>query len=150
MSKTLGVSKSGYHKWLDSNPKKEKIIYKIKETIKAEFKKSLGTYGSPRITQELNKKEIYISKSSTARMMKALKIQARKKKKYVITTDSNHKYNVPENLLDRKFKVDQINKIWVEDYDKKEYLPGFFEIKDLLKQEELFFAELSFDLADYR
>ncbi|MBK9717800.1 MAG: DDE-type integrase/transposase/recombinase [Saprospiraceae bacterium] len=47
--------------------------------------------------------------------MKAMKIQARKKKKYVITTDSKHQYHVPENLLNRNFKVDQINKVWVGD-----------------------------------
>lgn len=115
MSKILGGSKSGYYKWLDSIPMKEEFSYKIKETIKYEFKKSLGTYGSPRIAQELNKKEIHISKSTTARLMKALKIQARRKKKYVITTDSKHNYHVPENLLNRKFKVDQVNKIWVGD-----------------------------------
>lgn len=115
MSKILGVSKSGYFKWQDSVSTKEEKNHKIKEAIKYEFKKSLYTYGSPRITQELNKKEIQISKSSTARLMKALKIEARKKKKYVITTDSKHKYHVPENLLNRNFKVDQINKIWVGD-----------------------------------
>jgi len=115
MSKILGVSKSGYFKWLDSVSTKEEKSHKIQETIKYEFKKSLYTYGSPRITQELNKKEIHISKSSTARLMKAMKIQARKKKKYVITTDSKHQYHVPENLLNRNFKVDQINKVWVGD-----------------------------------
>ncbi len=115
MSKILGGSKSGYNKWLDSNPKKLKNTYKIEETIKAEFKKSLGTYGSPRLTQELNKKAIQISKSSTARIMKALKIQARRKKRYVVTTDSKHDYVVPENLLNRNFEVCQINKVWVGD-----------------------------------
>ncbi len=92
-----------------------KNTYKIEETIKAEFKKSLGTYGSPRLTQELNKKAIQISKSSTARIMKALKIQARRKKRYVATTDSKHDYVVPENLLNRNFEVCQINKVWVGD-----------------------------------
>lgn len=115
MSKILGVSKSGYYKWLSYIPKKEEIKHKLKEIIHAEFKKSQGTYGSPRITQELNKKEFQISKSSIVRILKTIKIQARRKKKHVITTDSKHKYPVPENLLDRNFEVDQINKVWVSD-----------------------------------
>ncbi len=47
--------------------------------------------------------------------MKTIKIQARRKKKLVITKDSKHKYLVPENLLNRNFEVDQINKVWVGD-----------------------------------
>ena len=58
MSKILGVSKSGYYKWLGYIPEKEEIKHKLKEIIQAEFKKSQGAYGSPRITQELYKKEI--------------------------------------------------------------------------------------------
>jgi ADP-ribose pyrophosphatase YjhB (NUDIX family) len=34
-------------------------------------------------------------------------------------------------------------------FDDKEYLPGFWEIKELLKSPDFFFDELKFDLADY-
>jgi len=37
-----------------------------------------------------------------------------------------------------------------EDYPENEYIPGFFQIKELLKQDGLFFDEFFFDLADYR
>ncbi|MBK7466110.1 MAG: DDE-type integrase/transposase/recombinase [Saprospiraceae bacterium] len=47
--------------------------------------------------------------------MKALNLQVLKRKKYVITTDSNHNYNIPENILNRNFFIDQINKVWVGD-----------------------------------
>ena len=40
---------------------------------------------------------------------------ARPKKKYVITTDSTHGFKVPENLLDRNFKVERLNSVWVSD-----------------------------------
>jgi putative transposase len=115
MSKILGVSKGGYYKWLGIEPKKREKDHNIKETIKVEFFKSMSTYGSPRITKELNKNNISISKSSTARLMKSLKIQARKKKKYINTTDSQHKFYVPDNLLNRNFNTSQINKVWVGD-----------------------------------
>jgi putative transposase len=115
MSKILGVSKSGYYKWQQSRQMKKENRDDLHNKVKSEFNKSFGTYGSPRITQELRKKEINISKSSTARMMKVLNLQARRKKKYKNTTDSKHGFKVPENLLNRNFIIDQINKVWVSD-----------------------------------
>ncbi|MBK7881928.1 MAG: hypothetical protein WBP33_09180 [Saprospiraceae bacterium] len=79
------------------------------------LRKVEGHIGALDLLKSLNKKEFQISKSSIVRILKTIKIQARRKKKHVITTDSKHKYPVPENLLDRNFEVDQINKVWVSD-----------------------------------
>ena len=70
MSKVLKVSKSGYYKWFYIIPKNIDRNAKIKDAIKIEFKRSMGTYGSPRIYKELCKKNIGISKSTTGRIMK--------------------------------------------------------------------------------
>jgi putative transposase len=115
MSKIFKVSKSGYYKWLVLFPEKQDIRSVIKKEIKQVFDKSKDTYGSPRIALELKKKNIVKSKSTIARYMKAFNIQVIKKKKYVITTDANHNYKVPENILNRNFSIDQINKVWVGD-----------------------------------
>lgn len=37
------------------------------------------------------------------------------KKKFKITTDSNHKYPVYRNLLDRDFAHCRLNQVWVSD-----------------------------------
>lgn len=58
---------------------------------------------------------------------------------------------------DHKFQQDDVlraTRFWgkPEDFDDKEYLPGFYEIKELIKthkKEELFFDQLFFDLQDY-
>ena len=115
MSKVFKVSKSGYYKWLGLLPEKQDIRSVINKEIKQVFDKSKDTYGSPRITLELKKKNIIKSKSTIARYMKALNLQVLKRKKYVITTDSKHNYNIPENILNRNFFIDQINKVWVGD-----------------------------------
>jgi putative transposase len=115
MSKTLGVSKSGYYKWLKFNPLHESKKSELLKKIQLEFEASKDTYGSPRITIELNKKGISISKTTVARNMKMLKIKARNKKKFVATTDSKHDYVVCENHLNRQFVVDHINRVWVSD-----------------------------------
>lgn len=126
MSKTLGVSKSGYYKWLKLNPLHEEKRKELHQLIQDEFKTSQYNYGSPRITKELNKKGIKISKTTVARNMKELGIQARIKKKFIATTDSDHDYKVCENLLNRNFEVEQINHAWVSDIT---YIPvgdGFY------------------------
>ena len=47
--------------------------------------------------------------------MKINSIKAKTKKKYKITTDSNHGLSVAENLLMQNFEVSEVNKIWVSD-----------------------------------
>jgi putative transposase len=115
MSKTLGVSKSGYYKWLKNNPIHQAVKSELQQKIQTEFDISNQTYGSPRITHELVKKGVSISKTTVARNMKELKIKAREKRRYVATTDSDHDYTVCENILNREFNVTNINEVWVSD-----------------------------------
>jgi len=115
MSRVLGVSRSGYYKWLTiynlRHSKNEKKLEKIKDV----FKESGQTYGSPRIAIEIKKAGDTISKTTVARIMKANNLKVVPRKKFVLTTDSDHEYTVSENLLDRKFKVEAPNKVWVSD-----------------------------------
>ena len=115
MSKVLKVSSSGYYKWRNN---KEIVSNKHKEldkNIKHIFNCSGGTYGSPRIALALVESDTAVSKNTIARRMQAMDLTARPKKKYVITTDSNHSFKVPDNLLDRNFNVDIPNSVWVSD-----------------------------------
>jgi transposase InsO family protein len=115
MSKVIGVSSSGYYKWLQTNPDRSKRIRELDSEIKVAYSKSFMTYGSPRIAQVLKQKKIQCSKSTVARRMKVLCLTARPKRKYITTTDSDHNYKVADNLLNREFAVDHINKVWVSD-----------------------------------
>jgi HTH-like domain len=87
MSKALGVSRSGYYKWLKNNQLRE-IRLKLDEGIKAVFKDSKCRYGSPRVCEQLNKKRTdkKISVATVARRMYVLGLVARPKRKYVHTT----------------------------------------------------------------
>src|SRR5690606_21177495 len=78
-------------------------------------KSSHGTYGSPRITAELNKRGYEISRSYVARLMKSKGIRSKIKRKYRVTTDSKHTYPVAENLLQRDFSAATLSQKWVGD-----------------------------------
>ena len=74
------------------------------------------TYGSPRITAELNAGSRKVSGPRVARPMRKAGIRSKVTKKYrVSTTDSKHGFFIAPNLLDRDFKVGEIGKVWVSD-----------------------------------
>ena len=116
MCRVLKVSKSGYYKWLKSSPSKRAIQNQVlTEQIRQVYQQSKQTYGSPRITQELLSRSIKVSRPRVARLMQKAGIQSIIRKKYVITTDSKHRFPIANNLLDRNFKVGEIGKVWVSD-----------------------------------
>lgn len=115
MSKVLKVSSSGYYKWKSNKVAIENKYKILDKAIKEIFNGSKGTYGSPRIAVELNKKDTYVSKNTVARRMQVINIAARPKKRFVITTKSNHDFQTPDNLLDRNFDVQVPNSVWVSD-----------------------------------
>lgn len=73
------------------------------------------TYGSPRITQELLDCRVKVSRPRVARLMQKAGIRSKMRKKYVVTTDSKHKFPIVDNFLDRDFKVGEIGRVWVSD-----------------------------------
>jgi putative transposase len=73
-------------------------------------------HGSPKITYELNKKGVSISRQRVARIMRKASIRSIVHKRFrICTTDSNHNYPVAKNLLNRNFTPENIGKAWVSD-----------------------------------
>jgi len=116
MCSVFKVIRGGFYKWAISSPSKRSIENQILETeVLQAFENSKRIYGSPRITLELRKKDIKISRPRVARMMRKAKLRSIVKKKFKITTDSSHKFPVPENVLDRDFKPGVLSAAWVSD-----------------------------------
>lgn len=116
MCKVLGVSRSGYYSWLKRKPSRRALEEKeLMTQIKDIHKQSKGTYGSPRICEELKKNYVHVSRRRVARLMKKAGIHNRVRKRFKTTTDSKHKFPVAPNLLNRVFKVDETGKVWVSD-----------------------------------
>ena len=116
MYKVLKVSSSSYYNWIN-NPisKKQQRDNFLLVKIKGAHIKSKETYGSPRITKELNMQGTDVSQKTVARIMKDNNIKSRIKRKYKVTTDSNHKYPISPNLLKRCFLTSNENQVWVSD-----------------------------------
>lgn len=116
MCKVLGVSRSGYYAWRSSKPSQRALQNQsLTNQIVGIYKDSKGTYGSPRITQELRRNHARVSRPRVARLMKKANIRSITRKKFVVTTDSKHNYPVAENLLNRNFNVKRLGVAWVSD-----------------------------------
>lgn len=116
MCKVLKVSTSGYYNWLKAKVSKLWLYnQKLSTFITTIFKDSFESYGAPRIKVALEKLGHFISKPRVARIMKANGLFARRKRKFKVTTDSNHKYPVAANILNQNFEVFRKNQVWVSD-----------------------------------
>jgi putative transposase len=116
MCEVLNVSRSGYHNYVKRRFRcKETDDNIILEKIKEIHKNSRFLYGSPRIYQELRRRGFKINKKRVVRIMREYGIRAKTKRKYKITTNSNHSYPVVKDLVGQNFKSNELNKIWVSD-----------------------------------
>lgn len=64
----------------------------------------LGVMGH-RIKEELSKKGYRVSRPIVARIMRANNLFAGRKRRFKITTDSEHNYPVARNILNQNFTV---------------------------------------------
>lgn len=116
MARTFNIHRSEYYRWKKYNKHKNNDLEKeIINEIKSIQKSYKYAYGSPRITEELQKRGFMINHKRVARLMKENDLNFKKKKKFKLTTDSKHNLKTTPNLLNRKFSVSKPNKVWVSD-----------------------------------
>jgi len=83
--------------------------------IKAIHAETHGGYGWPRTWKELLARGIRVGKERVQKLMQLHGIRAKGKKRFKVTTDSNHDLPIAPNLLDRQFTVDAPDKVWAGD-----------------------------------
>lgn len=116
MCMVFKVSRSGYYSWLCSNLSfRGNENQRLTSQISKVHLDSKSTYGSPRIARELNRQGIKVSRPRVARLMQKAKIRSIIKRKFRVTTDSEHKYATVENKLERNFKPGKTGVVWVSD-----------------------------------
>ena len=112
----LGISRSGYSAWKERpESKREQADRELAEQVVAVHQHSRGTYGSPRVHAELRARGRKVSRKRVARLMSQQGLAARRRRRFVRTTDSRHGKPVAENLLNRDFSPQQPDCSWVTD-----------------------------------
>lgn len=116
MCRVLEVSRGGFYLWLQRPASRRSVENcRLLLDIRAIHKASRGSYGSPRVHAQLRTLSKPYGKNRIARLMRENNIQAKRKRKFRATTDSNHHFPVSENVLDRKFDIETPDKAWTAD-----------------------------------
>ncbi len=83
--------------------------------IKAIHAESRGCCGWPRTWKELLARGIRVGKERVQKLMQLHGIRAKGKRRFKVTTDSNHDLPISPNLLNREFVVAEPDKVWAGD-----------------------------------
>ncbi len=116
MCRVFNVSRSGYYSWLKRGlSQRKKYDEKLKEQILKIYHQGRGVYGSPRIYEQLRRDGFRCSKKRVERLMQQMRLQARQKRKFKVTTDSNHDLPLAKDHVKRNFTAELPNQLWVTD-----------------------------------
>jgi transposase InsO family protein len=117
MAGVLGANRSGYYAWLERKPgRKETSDRELSEIISRIFYEHRSRYGSPRVWEELKDTHgLRTGRKRVERLMREQGLQARRRRKHVVTTDSGHGLSIAENLLNREFHAEGPGEKWVSD-----------------------------------
>ena len=117
MCQLLGVTRSGYYDYFRRNQGKTDDPYhrELLEAVREIARASDDSYGSRRMKKALNALSYLVSRNKARKLMKEAKVQVKHRKKYKVTTNSNHTQPVFDNVLDRQFDVEQPDQVYVGD-----------------------------------
>jgi len=112
----MKVSRSGYYEWLirpisNRDKKNQELTMAIKEI----FNQGRHVYGVRRISKKLAQNDIIISHRRIGKLMKSAGLYCKTKRRFKVTTNSQHNKPVSPNLLERQFNVIRPDKFWVGD-----------------------------------
>ena len=118
MAELLGVSRSAYYKWAKEgvSSRRQQADAELVRLIRQIVTKHHRRYGSPRVRQEL--RNVYgkrVSLKKVARLMREYGLNARRRRRFIPTTNSKHTFAVFENILNRQFHADGCGQKWVSD-----------------------------------
>jgi transposase InsO family protein len=116
LCQTLGVSRAGFYAWHTRPPAtRSQADQRLGVEIQAIHAETRQRYGSPRVHAELRDRGHEIGRKRVARLMRQHGLCARRRRRFRVTTDSNHPWPVAPNVLARQFAVAAPDTAWVTD-----------------------------------
>jgi putative transposase len=126
----LNMARSSYYykKTLDLQKQKEDADLRDRiEKVAVEHER----YGYRRVTAQLQREGIKVNHKRVQRIMQEGELICKIKKRWVVTTDSNHPYPVYSNLL-KDAKITGMNQAWVADITYIRILTAFVYLAVIL------------------
>ena len=116
LCRMLQVSPSHFYRWRDGWRSKraredEELLVKIRKV----YTDHKGRYGNRRVTDELRDDGEDVGRHRVARLMREEELRGKAKRRFRVTTDSNHNNPVAPNLLEQNFEIEEPDRVWAGD-----------------------------------
>lgn len=115
MCRVLEVNRSYYYEQIKRPQSVSSEQSLLEARLTTLFFEHRELYGSRRLTKALVAEGFIIGRYRVRRLMKKLNLSVRYPKRFKTTTDSQHPYEVAENILDRQFEPEAPNQVWTTD-----------------------------------
>ena len=120
--KVLQIAPSGYrrHAAHQRNPDLRCARAKLDDTLKPEIQRvwqaNMRVYGADKVYKQMRRERITVARCTVERLMKHLGLQGARRGKVVRTTISDTTAARPLDRVNRQFKADRPNQLWVSDF----------------------------------
>ena len=116
MCRVLKVSTSGYYDSVKCQPSARQVRRNsIAQAVAHSYFESKRIYGYRKVYEDLIAEDIQCCDETVRRVMRDIGLYSRIKRKFVVTTDSNHIFKIADNILGRNFKAARPNRKWAAD-----------------------------------
>ena len=114
--RVLKVSTSGYYDSIKRQPSAQQVRRRsLSQAVAKSYFQSDRVYGYRKVYGDLEAEQIQCCEETVRRIMRDIGFYSRIKRKFVVTTDSNHIFKIADNLLNRNFNTDRPNHKWAAD-----------------------------------
>ena len=113
--RTSGSEGGGTGKILTGPPYPYREDRRLLVAIRAVYQQSRCSYGSPRVHRQLKQQKELCGRKRVERLMRSAGLKARRCRRFRVTTRSVATHEVAPNWLNRQFRAERPDQVWVGD-----------------------------------
>ncbi len=116
LCRLLRICRSGFYAW-ESRPESRRVREDRTLLIQIEriHRESREAYGAVKTWRALKARGVACGRNRVARLRRQAGIEAKRTRRFRVSTQSRHSYPVAANLLNQAFRVSRPNRVWVGD-----------------------------------
>ncbi len=130
LCRVMRGSRSGFYAWRRRGPDDHRQA--LLREVRGIHRRKRGSYGSRRMAKELRRCGYEVGRYQARSLMREAGVEARQRRRWRHTTDSQHTLPVAPNLLNRQFMVAAPNRAWVADITAIWTLEGWLYLAAVL------------------
>ena len=117
IAKVLGIAPSTYHAAKTRPPSPRAIRdAELRPEILRVWEQNLSVYGADKIWDQLNKDGVEVARCTVERLMRDMGLQGcRRGRIWIRTTEGDDRLDRPADLVERRFRAPEPNRLWVAD-----------------------------------